>query len=142
MYFEFPFPTYGVTIQLTVSSGYVICFASDIYRNPNEAQGYTWRIEVSGFEDIFLDPLLLSYTPGSVVYVAIEGASSSSSSFTLANTEGDRRSTYAHFMLHSACTTNLLYFHSFSSNCLGSKHYIQQYIDNGGTCVLSVSLPS
>ena len=79
-----------MTIQLNVSYGSVVCYASDRYQNPNEAQGYDWRIEVSTFADVFLDPALLSRTPGTTIYVAIEG-SSSSNTFTLGNTEGDRR---------------------------------------------------
>ena len=94
IYFQFPFPSYGVTLQLTVSTGYVICYASDRYQNPNEAQGYDWRVEVSGFANVFLDPALLSRTPGTIIYVAIEGSyNGGSSTFTLGNTEGDRRGT-------------------------------------------------
>lgn len=91
-YFQFPFPSYGVTLRLTVSTGYVICYASDRYANPNQEQGYDWRIEVSSFADVFLDPSLLSRTPGTTIYVAIEGYNNgASSTFTLGNTEGDRR---------------------------------------------------
>ena len=82
-----------MTIQLTVSIGYVVCYASDRYQNPNAAQGYDWRIEVSGYADVFLDPSLLSRTVGSTVYVAIEGTSTTNT-FTLGNTEGDRRGIY------------------------------------------------
>jgi receptor-type tyrosine-protein phosphatase Q len=90
VYYQFDFPSNGVTITLNITTGYVICYASDRYRNPNEAQGYDWRIEVSGYADTFLDPALLSRSPGSTVYVAIEG-SEASNQFTLGNTEGDRR---------------------------------------------------
>lgn len=94
-YFQFPFPSYGVTLQLTVSTGYVICYASDRYANPNQEQGYDWRVEVSSFADVFLDPSLLSRTPGTTIYVAIEGYNNgASSTFTLGNTEGDRRGIY------------------------------------------------
>lgn len=95
-YFQFPFPSYGVTIQVSVSVGYVICYASDRYQNPNAVQGYDWRIEISSYSDVFLDPSLLSRPVGSTVYVAIEG-SSTSNTFTLGNTEGDRRGVYHHF---------------------------------------------
>lgn len=91
-YFQFPFPSYGVTIQLSVNVGYVVCYASDRYQNPNEAQGYDWRIEVSSYSDVFLDPSLISRSVGSTVYVAIEGTSTSNT-FTLGNIEGDRRGT-------------------------------------------------
>ena len=89
-YFQFDFPSSGVTITLNISSGYVVCYASDRYRNPNEVQGYDWRIEVGGYADTFLDPSLLLRSPGTTVYVAIEG-NSTSNQFTLGNTEGDRR---------------------------------------------------
>jgi hypothetical protein len=90
VYYQFDFPGNGVTITLNVTLGYVICYVSDQYRNPNDVQGYDWRIEVSGYSNTFLDPLLLSRSPGPTVYISIEG-SDSSNQFTLGNTEGDRR---------------------------------------------------
>ena len=90
VYYQFDFPGNGVTITLNVTLGYVICYVSDQYRNPNDAQGYDWRIEVSGYSNTFLDPLLLSRSPGPTVYISIEG-SDSSNQFALGNTEGDRR---------------------------------------------------
>ena len=92
MYYQFDFPRNGVTITLNITFGYVICYVSDRYRNPNEAQGYDWRIEVSGYSNTFLDPSLLSRLPGPVVYISIEG-SNLSNQFTLGNSEGDRRGT-------------------------------------------------
>ena len=92
VYFQFPFPTDGVTIQLNITTGSVICYASDRYQNPNEAQGYDWKVEVSAYADVFLDPSLLSRSVGAIVYVGIEGVSVSNT-FTLGNTEGDRRGT-------------------------------------------------
>lgn len=90
IYYQFQFPSDGVTITLNITSGSVVCYASDRYRNPNEAQGYDWKIEVSGYADVFLDPSLLSRSPGSTIYVAIEGVGVSNN-FTLGNIEGDRR---------------------------------------------------
>ena len=90
IYYRFTFLTSGVTITLNVIGGFVVCYASDRYRNPNEAQGYDWRIEVGGYADVYLDPSLLSRTPGATLYVAIEGVNTSNH-FTLGNTEGDRR---------------------------------------------------
>lgn len=90
VYYQFQFPSDGVTIILNVTSGYVICYASDRYQNPNEAQGYDWKIEVSGYADIYLNPSYLSRSAGSTVYVAIEGVNASNH-FTLGNDEGDRR---------------------------------------------------
>ena len=97
VYFQFPFPTYGVTIQLGVTSGTVVCYASDRYQNPNEEQGYDWRVETSGYVDVFLDPSLLSYSAGSIVYVAIEGTTVTNT-FALGNMEGDRRG-IAHYIV-------------------------------------------
>lgn len=90
LYYQFQFPSDGVTITLNTTSGSVVCYASDRYRNPNAAQGFDWRIEVSGYADVFLDPSLLSRSPGSTIYVGIEGVGASNQ-FTLGNTEGDRR---------------------------------------------------
>ena len=90
VYYQFDFPGNGVTITLNVTFGYIVCYVSDRYRNPNEAQGYDWRVEVSGYSNTFLDPSLLSRTPGPIVYISIEG-NYSSNQFTLGNIEGDRR---------------------------------------------------
>ena len=79
-----------MTIKLNITSGSVICYVSDHYRNPNEVQGYDWRIEVSDYADIFLDPSDLSRSAGTTIYVGIEGVGVSNH-FTLGNNEGDRR---------------------------------------------------
>lgn len=90
LYYQYGFSSSGLTIRLTVSSGYVICYASDLIQNPNDDQGYVWRVTSSGFIDVFLDPSSLNRPTGTTLYVALEG-SSSSSSFTLSATSGDRR---------------------------------------------------
>ena len=89
-YYQYGFSSSGLTIRLTVSSGYVICYASDLIQNPNDDQGYVWRVTSSGYIDVFLDPTSLNRPAGTTLYVALEG-SSSSSSFTLSATSGDRR---------------------------------------------------
>ena len=90
VYYQFDFPSNGVTVVLNVTTGYIICYASDRYQNPNEAQGYDWRVKVSGYADVFLDPSLLPRSPGSTVYIGLEG-SDQTNHFNLQNTEGDRR---------------------------------------------------
>ena len=90
MYYQFVFGSNGVTVRLTVSSGTVICYASDLIQNPNDEQGYVWKVTSSGFVNVFLDPSSLNRPVGSTLYVALEG-SSSSNSFTLSATSGDRR---------------------------------------------------
>ena len=135
VYFQFPFPTYGVTIQLSITSGTVVCYASDRYENPNEEQGYDWRVETSSYVDVFLDPSLLSYSAGSIVYVAIEG-NAVSNTFTLGNMEGDRRGitlicTYSdNFTFKCAITC--------SPNIIGIEHSSKQHSWNGRACVLSI----
>lgn len=90
LYYQYGFSSSGLTIRLTISSGYVICYASDLIQNPNDDQGYVWRVTSSGFIDTFLDPSSLNRPAGTTLYVALEG-SASSSSFTLGVTSGDRR---------------------------------------------------
>ena len=110
LYYQFDFPSDGVTITLNISLGYVICYASDRYRNPNEVQGYDWRIEVGGYADTFLDPNLLSRSAGTIVYVAIEG-SNRLNQFTLGNTEGDRRGLHTQYII----VDTLMNFHIYSA---------------------------
>ena len=90
-YYKLPFPAAGVTLTLTVSYGWIICYASDSVQNPNGVQGYEWRIESTGTVEVFLDPNSLSMTPGAYVYIGLEGGQSSNG-FQLTSTSGDRRS--------------------------------------------------
>ena len=91
MYYKLPFPTAGITLTLIVNFGRVICYASDVVQNPNEDQGYIWRVEVNSSAEVFIDPSLLDRDPGVFIYIGIEGGSSSNE-FNLNSTSGDRRS--------------------------------------------------
>ena len=89
-YYEFDFDANGVTLRLTVTSGTLICYASDLIQNPNEEQGYVWKVTTSGYIDVFLDPDSLTRIAGSTLYVALEGADLSNN-YTFNSTTGDRR---------------------------------------------------
>ena len=89
-YYEFAFDASGVTLRLTVTSGTLICYASDLTQNPNEEQGYVWKVTSSDYINVFLDPDSLTRAAGSSLYVALEGVDTSNN-FSLNSTTGDRR---------------------------------------------------
>ena len=91
VYYRIPFPTAGTTIRLMVDLGRVICYASDVLQNPNEDQGYEWRVETNSSAEVFIGPSLLDRDPGVYIYIGLEGGSSSNE-FRLNSTSGDRRS--------------------------------------------------
>jgi len=90
-YYRYLFSENGLTIRLDVGSGYVTCYASDTNQNPNSRQGYDWIVTVTGYSDVFIDPLLLGRQAGEYMYIAIEGGLPGSNSFLLNTTDGDRR---------------------------------------------------
>ena len=90
-YYEFVFDSDGVTLRLSVTTGTIVCYASDLNQNPNEEQGYVWKVTSNDYIDVFLDPATLTRTAGSTLYVALEGADTSNN-FSLNSTTGDRRS--------------------------------------------------
>lgn len=75
-FYSLPFPSNGVTLSLTVTSGYVNCYASDRYRNPNQYQ-YDWFVDVRNYFEIYLDPRVISRPVGSFLYVSFLGIGSS-----------------------------------------------------------------
>ena len=89
-YYEFEFSSNGITLRLSVTSGTIICYASDLIQNPNEQQGYVWKVTATDYIDVFLDPDSLTRTVGSTLYVGLEGADLSNN-FSLNSTTGDRR---------------------------------------------------
>ena len=93
LFFRLLFPLDGLTIQLTATSGRVVCYASDRIRNPTGTQGYDWRVETDGYTDVFIDPILLDRDPGQYIYVAIEGIQTDNN-FSLNSTQGDHRGLY------------------------------------------------
>ena len=90
LYYKFAFATNGITLRLNVTTGTIICYASDLIQNPNEQQGYVWKITSSTYIDVFLDPTSLNRPAGSFVYVALEG-SGTTNNFRLNSSTGDRR---------------------------------------------------
>lgn len=91
LFYQLVFATNGITIRLTVTSGTVICYASDVTQNPTADQGYVWTVTTSGYVDIFLDPSTLNRNAGSSLYIALEGSSASTNTFTFSSSTGDRR---------------------------------------------------
>ena len=76
VYYSLPYPSEGITITLTVTSGTVNCYASLINRRPH-ASNYTWTLRTSGTNDLYLDPETVTTIPRSRVFVSFQGASSS-----------------------------------------------------------------
>lgn len=97
-YYQYYFPSNGITIKLNVGIGTISCYISDRFQNPNEEQ-YDWFISVSDYSDIFIDPNLLDRTPGSNIYIGLLGIQSSNT-FTLDSTTGDTRGRY-HYSLYN-----------------------------------------
>ena len=73
-FYSLPFPANGVTLSLTVTSGYINCYASDRYRNPNQYE-YDWFVVVRNYWEVFLDPSVISRPVGSFLYVSFQGVS-------------------------------------------------------------------
>lgn len=71
-FYSFPFPSNGITLSLTVRSGYVNCYASDRYRNPDQNQ-YDWFVEVRNYFELYLDPRMISRPVGSFLHVSFLG---------------------------------------------------------------------
>ena len=90
-YFQVDFPSTGITFTLTVSTGYITCYASDTIQNPNEEQGYEWKVVTNTTVEVFIDPDSLDRDVGVYVYIGLEGGSTVNN-FSLNSTSGDRRS--------------------------------------------------
>ena len=76
-------------MTLNVATGTINCYASDRFQNPNE-ELYDWKIVVSGYSDVFIDPDLIDRKPGNNIYIGLQGVGSSNT-FTLDSTTGDTR---------------------------------------------------
>lgn len=90
-YYQFPFPTEGITLKLEVQRGYIVCYASDRVRNPDESD-YEWRIETDRYSDAFIDPSTLGRPAGDSLYVALKGTQLNNT-FTLDSTTEDTSTT-------------------------------------------------
>lgn len=87
LYFFFPFSSNGVTIRIDALVGGIRCYASDTNQRPSSTS-YVWTLVITDYDDAFLDPSTLGGTPGSTVYVALQGVNAVNN-FTLNTTIGD-----------------------------------------------------
>ena len=62
----------GATFSMSVSSGMVVLYASDINQSPSSGN-YVWTIQASDYTEIFLNPVSLGRVLGSTVYVILQG---------------------------------------------------------------------
>ena len=60
-------------------------------QNPNEEQGYEWKVVTNGTVEVYLDPNSLGREAGFYIYIGLEGGSTVNN-FSLNSTAGDRRS--------------------------------------------------
>ena len=85
-YFNYPLPSsdVGITINVDVTNGSAILYASTVVETPNEAL-HDVKVETDGFEDAYIDPNHLSPSSGNQLYVAVIGTSVSNSLSVSAN---------------------------------------------------------
>ena len=82
-----PFPTSGVTVRVEAITGTVRCYASDTSQRPNSLD-YVWTLTISDYDDVFIDPSTLGRTPGSTLYITLEGTNTNNN-YTLNTTYGN-----------------------------------------------------
>ena len=87
-YYMMHTPLSGLTVQIDTLMGSVKFYASQTYTRPS-ASSYTWTLDVSGYNDIFIDPSTVGLSPGSTLYIAIVGVTNSNN-FTLSTFSGDK----------------------------------------------------
>ncbi len=83
----------GVTLSLFLTSGSVILFASDTTQSPSTLGGYVWRLQSSGYSEIFLNPATLGRQAGDYVAFALQGNSRPTSSFVIQVDSGNTLTT-------------------------------------------------
>ena len=77
-YLNYPFDDDGITVQLEVTSGTAILYASTVVQTPNEAL-HDVMLETNGWEDAYIDPdHLTNPDSAATVYIAIESKDSAS----------------------------------------------------------------
>ena len=74
-FYSLPFPANGLTLNLTVSSGSIYCYASDRFRNPNQYM-HDWFLVVREYWELYLDPQALLRPAGMFLYVSFFGIDS------------------------------------------------------------------
>ena len=89
-----PFPSNGLTIRVEATIGTIRCYASDTSQRPNSLD-YVWTLLITEYDDVFIDPSSLSRTPGSTLYITLEGIATNNN-FTLNTTYGDTSITGQH----------------------------------------------
>ena len=85
-YYNLPYPSDGLTLTLTVTSGRIICYASISVRTPSESN-YDWKVDTTGREEAYLDPAFLNQVGRPRVFIALVGVSGSNT-FSLNSTRG------------------------------------------------------
>lgn len=87
VYYFIPFSSSGVTIRIDALVGGIRCYASDTNRRPS-SRSYVWTLVITDYDDSFLDPSTLGRTPGTSVYIALQGINAVNT-FTMNTTIGD-----------------------------------------------------
>ena len=86
-YYFVPFTSSGITIRIEALIGDIRCYASDTNRRPSSSS-YVWTLLITEYDDSFLDPSVLGRSPGSTLYIALQGVNPVSN-FTMNTTIGD-----------------------------------------------------
>ena len=68
----------GVTVSITLSSGSVVCYASDRFQTPSNLPGYSdWTLTITNeYTEMFIDPSTLGRPIGSFLSFAFLGQQS------------------------------------------------------------------
>lgn len=101
VYYFIPFSSSGVTIRIDALIGGIRCYASDTDRRPS-SRSYVWTLVITDYDDSFLDPSTLGRTPGSSVYIALQGINAVNT-FTMNTTIGDTSIEGIEIRLHDNC---------------------------------------
>ena len=95
----------GATFSMSVaSSGMVVLYASDLNQSPDSGS-YVWTVQASDYAEIFLNPATLGRTPGSTLYITLQGQATTSS-YILQVNSGSTLSTGE--LLHDYCNCMLI----------------------------------
>ena len=82
-----------MTLSLFLTTGSVVLYASDINQSPSTLGGYVWRLQSSGYSEIFLNPSTLGRPAGDFVAIALQGNTIPSSGFIIQVDSGNTLST-------------------------------------------------
>ena len=80
-----------------MTSGYVNCYASDRYRNPNQ-YSFDWYVGIGSYWEVYIDPGDISRPVGSFLYVSIVGANASNT-YQVNSSTGDVLTVGKHFVI-------------------------------------------